>query len=76
MPKNGQQKIWQAMSLSTTIASYLVGPLLVGLFGGKWLDGYLSTSPLFLIIGMLLGLATGVYGIFRTLKKFLGDDQQ
>lgn len=74
MPKKSPNKPFQAMALSTTVVSYLVGPLLIGLFGGRWLDRYFSTSPLFLIIGMLLGLATGIFGLLRVLKTFLGDD--
>lgn len=72
MPDNNPKM--KTLALTTTIASYLVGPLLVGLFGGKWIDGKLKTSPIFLIVGMLLGLAAGVYGLIRVLKETLGED--
>lgn len=68
-------KSMKAMALSTSIISYLVGPVLVGLFGGKWIDGLIETSPLFMIIGLLLGLAAGVYGLIRLVNGILGEDE-
>lgn len=32
--------------------------LYLGYLGGNWLDNHLHTSPLFLLLGILLGLAT------------------
>ena len=44
----------------------------VGRFGGLWIDGKLSTTPLFLIIGILLGIASGFHSIY---KATTGDQQ-
>ncbi|WP_096156356.1 MULTISPECIES: AtpZ/AtpI family protein [Bacillus] len=68
--RNDKRRPFQAMALMSAILSYLVGPTLVGLFGGKWLDGFLGTSPLFLVIGLLLGLATGILGVFYLVRQF------
>ncbi|MGP4072317.1 AtpZ/AtpI family protein [Piscibacillus sp. B03] len=62
------------MAITASILSYLSGSTIVGILIGRWLDGYFDTSPIFLIIGLLLGLATGVYGMILLVKKFLGDD--
>jgi F0F1-type ATP synthase assembly protein I len=46
--------------------------VLAGLGGGYWLDGRLSTRPLFLLLGGMLGLALGLYQFFKsvaTLQK-------
>lgn len=42
----------------------------LGLFGGLgwWLDGKLRTAPLFLIAGILLGLAVAFNGLLRRLN--------
>ncbi|NBX03218.1 MAG: AtpZ/AtpI family protein [Alphaproteobacteria bacterium] len=37
--------------------------------GGYFLDDWLGTSPLFFILGFLLGFATGVYNLMRASKK-------
>ncbi|TFB19300.1 hypothetical protein E3U55_11080 [Filobacillus milosensis] len=62
------------MAITASILSYLSGSTIVGVLFGRWLDGYLNTSPIFLIIGLLLGLATGVYGMIVLVNKYLGDD--
>nr|WP_087960634.1 MULTISPECIES: AtpZ/AtpI family protein [Bacillus] len=65
---------YQAMALTSVVVSHLVGSLLIGVFGGKWIDSKLSTEPLFLIIGLLLGVVLGFFGIIRVLKdKIQGD---
>ncbi|RPF54105.1 putative F0F1-ATPase subunit (Ca2+/Mg2+ transporter) [Aquisalibacillus elongatus] len=64
----------QGMAITASILSYLSGSTIVGVLAGRWLDGYFDTSPLFLIIGLLLGLASGVYGMILLVKKFLGDE--
>ena len=68
--RHDKRRPFQAMALMSAILSYLVGPTLVGLFGGKWLDEQIGTSPLFLVIGLLLGLATGILGVFHLVRQF------
>ena len=41
--------------------------ILLGLWGGWWLDNRLSVSPLFLLLGALLGGATGFYALYRAM---------
>ena len=43
----------------------LVAPLLVGLFGGQWLDRRFGTPPWLLIAGVLVGAAAGVLSLYR-----------
>lgn len=69
-----KRRPFQAMALMSAILSYLVGPTLVGLFGGRWLDGKIGTEPLFLIIGLLLGLAAGVYGVLYAVRQFFSGE--
>ena len=61
---------YHAMTIYTMILSQLVGSILVGIFGGKWVDSYFNTEPLFLIIGLLLGLATGIWAMLHTVRHF------
>ncbi|WP_028400661.1 AtpZ/AtpI family protein [Ectobacillus panaciterrae] len=71
-----QRNPMKAYALMTGILSQLVGSILVGIFLGKWIDGKLNTFPLFLIIGLLLGLATGTYAMTVLIQKFNSGDQQ
>ncbi|TFD97000.1 MULTISPECIES: AtpZ/AtpI family protein [Jeotgalibacillus] len=61
---------FHAMALYSAILSQLTGSILVGIFGGRWLDRQWNSEPLFLIIGLLLGLAAGIYAMLRTVNHF------
>ena len=40
----------------------------IGLAGGYYADRWLGTSPIFLLIGLGLGIAAGFVSLFRTAK--------
>ncbi|WP_409290692.1 AtpZ/AtpI family protein [Peribacillus sp. SCS-26] len=63
-----------AMALMSAILSQLVGSVVAGVFGGRWLDRTVNTEPLFLIIGLLLGLAAGTYSMLRTVRHYFSGD--
>nr|WP_106406299.1 AtpZ/AtpI family protein [Bacillus marinisedimentorum] len=62
---------FQAMALMSAVLSQLAGSVLIGVFGGRWIDKQFGTMPLFLIVGLLLGLAAGVYGVLRIIQRFM-----
>ncbi|HEX4823425.1 MAG TPA: AtpZ/AtpI family protein [Candidatus Polarisedimenticolaceae bacterium] len=43
----------------------LVVPLMVGLFGGQWLDRRFGTTPWLVLTGALLGAAAGMLNLYR-----------
>ncbi len=63
------QSPFRTMGLVSAISSQLVGAILIGIFAGKWVDKQTGMSPLFLIIGLFLGLAVGVYALIRLMKN-------
>ncbi|MDX8047633.1 AtpZ/AtpI family protein [Gracilibacillus sp. S3-1-1] len=56
------------------ILSQIAGIPLIGLLIGRMVDKYLSTSPLFLVIGLFIGLGTGFYGIILYVRDVTGDE--
>jgi ATP synthase protein I len=44
-------------------------PIAIGAIAGNYLDGYLHIGPLFLLLGLLLGLIAGIYGAYRLFKS-------
>ncbi|GLH64070.1 membrane protein [Parageobacillus sp. G301] len=69
-----QRHPFQAMALMSAIVSQLVGSILVGVFGGKWIDEKFHTEPIFLIVGLLIGLAAGVYGMLRLIRQYFPEE--
>ena len=53
--------IGSGMQFATTIAA--------GLFAGWWVDGRLSTQPLFLIAGTILAAVAGFVYLYRSLTR-------
>lgn len=52
-----------------------VGPVIVCLAAGIWLDRKFGTSPLFLLIGLFLGFGTGVYSVYRQVMEQSGSGE-
>jgi F0F1-type ATP synthase assembly protein I len=48
----------------------------LGVLAGNWLDGRTGTHPLFLLIGLILGLALGLYSAGRMLVRFLAESDR
>ncbi len=48
------------------------------LFGllGYWVDGKLHTTPMFLIIGVMLGAAGGFVNIYRTVTRLTEEEKR
>ena len=43
--------------------------VLLGVLGGLWIDSKTGTSPLFLLIFMVLGLIAGFRGVIRAMRR-------
>ena len=49
---------------------YIAIAIILGIWGGHWLDGKMNTSPLWLIIGLFLGIAVAALGVYNMIKPF------
>jgi F0F1-type ATP synthase assembly protein I len=59
-------------SLRILEVGWFVGVAIVaGVLGGIWLDNRAGTRPLFVIIGLILGFATAIYGAARMIVPLL-----
>lgn len=59
------------VALFSEIGFVLLVTTLAGSLGGHWLDQQLGVTPLFLLIGLLGGLAVGARFIYRRINQFL-----
>ena len=43
--------------------------VMLGLFGGMWLDRTIGTWPWLMLVGVCLGMAAGMKGVFRAVRE-------
>ena len=56
-------------SVGLKISLDLISSILVGAFIGYGFDKVFSTKPVFFLIFLVLGIITGFYSLFKTMKK-------
>jgi len=66
---------WVAALRLTGVGFYIGGCIMLGTFGGLWLDNKLDTKPVFLLIGLVLGVIVAVFGVYQMLRPLLGNQQ-
>ncbi|WP_408008632.1 AtpZ/AtpI family protein [Pseudalkalibacillus sp. A8] len=74
--RTGKRSPLHSMALMSGILSQLVGSILIGIFGGMWLDRSLGTAPFLMIVGLFIGLAAGVYGMIKLIQRYFGEEEQ
>lgn len=52
---------WQAIAVASQMGFMLAATVAIGVFAGSYLDSMLNTSPVFIILGAVAGLASGLY---------------
>ncbi len=52
-----------------TLGIQLIATILLCVFAGHWADGKFDTSPIFILIGSLVGIAAGFYHFFKVVLK-------
>jgi ATP synthase protein I len=57
------------------VGFFVAGSIILGVVGGRWLDGKLNSEPVFLIVGLLLGIVVAFYGVYTMLRPFINDKQ-
>lgn len=66
--KNGNKSRHTGSYQYINIGFYLITPLLAGVFCGLFLDNRFGTRPVFIIIGLLLGVVGTFYNLYRLTK--------
>ncbi|MBV9617431.1 MAG: AtpZ/AtpI family protein [Ktedonobacteraceae bacterium] len=63
--------LWGTLGAFGGMGFTLAIPIIFFTIVGYNLDGYTHTRPLFTLLGLLLGLISGIYGAYRLLKSVL-----
>lgn len=70
LKKQGQGSALQALALTTTIGMELAITVVLGYYGGQYLDKKFATEPWLMLAGVLIGLTAGIVGVYKTLQGF------
>jgi ATP synthase protein I len=60
---------YNAFALLGQVGLYIAGGALLGVAVGTFVDRTFHTAPVATLIGLLLGLAVGIYGVFRLISS-------
>lgn len=60
---------WSALNLAWELGYIIAIPIVLLGLGGAYLDKYLETSPLFLLLGIALSLLLSGIGVYRKIKE-------
>lgn len=58
-------KRWEAAFRLVGLGWYVGICIFLGVIGGLWLDNRLHSGPVFVIIGLLLGIIVAFYGVYK-----------
>lgn len=64
--------VTRLLGIGWFVAICIVG----GVWGGVWLDEKLGSNPLFLLIGLLLGIGIAGVGMYRLLMAVLSTEDK
>ena len=65
---------WRAAMRLVGVGWYIALCILLGVWGGLWLDERLKTSFL-VIVGLIIGVAVAIYGVYRMLLPAMSNHQ-
>jgi ATP synthase protein I len=63
-----QRKQLRIANRVSAVGAELAIATLLGLFGGSWIDGRFGTRPIFTFLGLALGMAAGMKGLYRLVR--------
>lgn len=64
-------RAWAYFALFSEIGIILLVTTLAGVLSGYWVDQQLGTVPIFVLVGLFVGLAAGARAVYRLITRFL-----
>lgn len=72
-PEDSNRKTWsesmRTIARYTNLGWTLVAAVVLGLWGGRWLDQQWDTEPLMFVLGAVFGIAVGLYHFLATVLR-------
>ena len=67
--RSDQSDVWRHVGVASGLGFVLFGAIGAGCLLGWFVDGWLHTSPLFILLGGGLGLAAGIMELLQILSR-------
>jgi len=71
MNKKQPPSVWGSLALVGQLGFTIAIPIALLAILGNFLDGKVQSGHVFLLLGLLLGLISGIYGAYRLLSRML-----
>ena len=66
---------WTAALRLTGVGFFIGGSIVLGLFAGLWIDNKLDTEPVFMLVGLTIGIIIAGFGVYQMLIPILKNNQ-
>ncbi len=66
---------WVAALRLIGVGFFIGGSILLGVMAGLWLDSRFNTSPVLVLVGLIIGITVAFYGVYRMLLPLIGKKQ-
>lgn len=73
MAKKGDEKVWTAYELAMNLGFMIVIPVLIFGVGGVLLDKKLNSFPIFVLIGFVLSMTSGLGIVYYKTKDIISN---
>ena len=64
---------WGEALRLTGVGFFIGSSILLGVFGGLWLDNKFNTTPILVFAGLFLGLVVALVGVYQMLLPLLSN---
>jgi ATP synthase protein I len=58
------------------VGFYISACIIGGVLGGLWLDGQFNTRPIFLLVGLIIGLVAAFWGVYQMLIPMMNNNKR
>ncbi len=63
------RRLLRLVGYLSTVGIAMVAATMIGLFIGRWLDGYFGTSPWLTAVFLLLGIVAGFQNLYQSARR-------